>query len=226
MGSQSVTDFSAARKKRIQTGILRFDPDARQAPSQARQAGLAAMGSLAPTSSFVQALTSVSVDVAAKTLAGFVTGLKESSRSERRTEEVLSEYGVRRTDQKPYAALVAGLRRKLGEDLNASSKKSEAMPAAEDAIGRTILDVIARRLPEKSEPSDVGRKELVYAIRRTPTTQFSGAFLENVITSLLRQAFDAAREEIPRARIEALVKEVESALAKKLATRLTHFPKS
>lgn len=225
MGSQSVTDFSAARKKRIQTGIGSFDPEAHRAPSQAREAGIAAMGSAAPTSHFVQALTSASVDVAAKTLGALVEALKDRPRTEQAVNEVLASYGVGEKDRQPYTSLVNGLRRKLQEDLNASSMKSEAKPAAEDAMGKTILDVLSSRLAKRKEPVEASRRELVEAIRRTPESRFSTLYLENVITSLLRQTFDAARGRIPRNRIDALVKEVEPALAKKLALELTRLRK-
>ncbi len=221
MGSQNVTNFSEVRKKQIQRRILAFEPDAPEATSQARRAGVTALGGLAPSSSFIQALTSASVDTAAKLLGEFVSDIK-AAKSAQKTDELLSKYGVSASERKPYAPVVAALRRHLEEKLSAVSTKTEAASSAADAIGATVLDVIRRSFPHKREPADVSPAELVQAVRKTPVDQFSRIFVENLISSLLRRTFDAAREpEISRRKIDALVDRIGSTLASELATELT-----
>lgn len=220
MGSQSVTNFSEVRKKRIQRGILDFEPDAPDATLRARQAGVAAIGSFAPTSSFFQALTSASAETAARTLSDLVVELK-TTRSRVRVEEILARYGVGAGETRPYAPLVAGLRRELEERLTATSNKTEAAPSAADAIGATVLDVIKARFPDRREPADISSAELVDAIRKTPPGRFTTLYVTNLISSLLRQTFDAAREtEVPRQQVDALVERIGPALARDLARDL------
>jgi hypothetical protein len=225
MGSQSVTDFSAARKKQIQSSVRNFDPAAPDASHQAGEAFVVAMKSLKPSSEFAQALTSASVDVAANKISDLVRALRAEAGSEVRSGGgVLGVYGVDPSDRQPYASLAAGLRRKFIEELNASSRKTEAAAAAADALGGTVLDVIAGAFPRKKEPSEVTREELLRAIRGTPDSVFSRVFVKNVLTSLLRQTFDAARGKIAPERIDALMRTVEPRIAN-MADRLTQVGK-
>lgn len=220
MGSQSVTNFSSVRKKRIQHGILAFQPESPEANTQAQKAAVAALGVFAPTSPFVQALTSASVDTAAKILGSFVKDMKAAST--RKSEELLAKYGVGPSESKPYAPVVATLRRNLEEALSAASNRTETASSASDAIGTTLLDVLRRSFPDRREPTDASGAELVQAIRRTPVDRFSGIFLRNLISSLLRRAFDTARDpKISRSRIDDLIARVGPTLANDLASELT-----
>ena len=221
MGSQSVTNFSGAKKRRIQSGIRDYAPGGPQSASLAGAAGAAAIGSFAKSSSFTKALTSASVKAAAKNLNDLTESLK-ATRSLTKIDRILAEFGVRPGEKKPYTALAAGLRTALAAELNSTQRKSEAAAAASDAISTTVLDLIARKLPEwKEKASEVSREELVKAIRGTSLPIISRVFLENLISSLLDQTLDAARERATPAKVNVLKKEVHRELAPKLARDLT-----
>jgi hypothetical protein len=221
MGSQSVTDFSATRKKQIQSRVRAFEPAAPDAGRLAGEAGVAAMKSLAPTAEFAQALTSKSVRVAANMISDLVVALKaEAEGTEIRAGGALSVYGVEPSDLQPYSSLAAGLRRKFTEELNASSRKTEAASAAADALSGTVLDVIAAAFPRKKEPSETTREELRRAITMTPEAVVTRMFVKNLLTALLRQTFDAARGRIPREHIDTLMKTLEPRIDN-MAIRLT-----
>lgn len=214
MGSQSIAKFDELRKRQIHSRLSRFDPRAEDHDRRAEEAAIAAIKSLAPSSAVAKALTSASVETAAKTLSGLV-GIVQGGAAG--AKDVLGTYGVDPADRQPYAALVAGLQRKLFEDLTASSRKTDAFPAAEAALANTLLDVVARRFPE---PADVNRAELLQAIRATPEPVFTRAFVKNFLTSYLWHAFDATRGDISKGRVGALMKSAEPAI-ERLAIYLT-----
>lgn len=221
MGSQSVTNFSATKKRQIQRGIRGYVPGVPQSASLAGAAGAAVIGSFSKSSSFTKALTSASVKVAAQKLDALAESLK-GTRSPKEINRILAELAVRPDEKKPYTALAAGLRIALAAELNATQRKSEAAAAASDAISTTILDLIARKFPVwKQKASEVSREELVQAIRGTSLPIMSRVFLENVISSLLDQALDAARERTTPAKVSALKKEIHRELTPKLARDLT-----
>jgi hypothetical protein len=214
MGSQSVTNFSAAKKKRIQERLRAFNPDATDAAHLAAEAGAEVIGSLAKFGGFSLTLTSASAQVAANTIADLIDGIKAERGG------VLEAYGVDPSDPQPYAALVAGLRQKFNEDLSVSSRKTEAFPAAADALGATILEVIKDAFPRKREPSEVTRNELLQAIASAPEGIFSRVFTRSLLTSLVRESFDAARGKSPPELINALMNVLEPGI-NDLAIRLT-----
>lgn len=212
MGSQNVTNFSKTKKERIQSRIRDFDPQSPDAALLAAQAGAAAIGSLSKTAGFAQALTSTSAQVAANTMADLITAMKAGG--------VLDSWGVDPSDRRPFASLAAGLRQKFTEALNDSSRKTDAAAAAADALGATVLEVITNAFPRKREPSEVTRDELRQAIAGAPEGIFSRVFTKNLLTSLVRETFDAARGKSRPELIDSLMKALEPGISN-LATRLT-----
>jgi hypothetical protein len=212
MGSQNVTNFSKAKKERIHSRIRDFDPKSPDAGRQAAQAGAAAIGSLSKTAGFAQALTSTSAQVAANTMADLITAMKAGG--------ALDSWGVDPSDPRPFASLAAGLRQKFTEELNDSSRKTDSAAAAADALGATVLEVITSAFPRKREPSEVTRDELRQAIASAPEGIFSRVFTKNLLTSLVRETFDAARGKSRPELIDALMKALEPGISN-LATRLT-----
>ena len=225
MGSQNVTNFREARKREIQSRVLMFDPAAADAGKLAGAAGAVAISSLAPKGDFAKTLTSKSVRVAANTIADLVGAVRrEIALGEASGGEALARFGVNPADPQPYASLSAGLRRKFNEDLNVGSRKTDSFASAADAIGGTLLDVIAAAFPSRKEPSEVSREELRRAIGETPDAVYSRVFVKHVLASLLRQTFDATRGKIPRRRIDELMKALEPRIAN-MAARLTEVDK-
>jgi hypothetical protein len=198
MGSQSVTNFSAAKKKRIQLGLRAYQPDSPEARQQALFAGAAAVGGpFTKTNPIVQALGSASVESGQVLLLSLAGALKEARRPEQITE-ILQAFQVSPDHPRPVGALAAGLRTRLEETLTSTQQKGDSAPAAEDAITQTLLDAVELAGRPERAAAEVSAEELVQALCRLPEWKLAGLYLTNTTTSLIGSRLAAARgEETP-----------------------------
>ncbi|HEX5758182.1 MAG TPA: hypothetical protein VF121_03215 [Thermoanaerobaculia bacterium] len=225
MGSQQVTNFSDAKKRRILSGLHDYDPTDREvAQQQAIFAARATIGPLSKTSSFIQALGSPSTESALHLLLAFAEELKGARRPEK-LSEILRKYDVDPSRPRPYGALAAGLRTALGAELTATQKETESASAARDALGRTLLDVLTKHTPSGA---NAPLEDLAQAVRRVPQRELATLFYENAISSLISQSLAAAnrdRKEPPE-KVEALKEDVRNAFARDLTKILSRVPET
>jgi hypothetical protein len=209
VGSQNVTDFTAARKKRIRDRIREFDPRSPLVAEQAWSAAAAAIGTFAKTSPFMQCMASASTEKAYEMLYA----LWEDFRRSRELKDVLEKYGVLPESRRPYGGLEANVRRKFREELTKTSLTTDSAPAAEDAISKTISTIVSGSLRQRRTPTDASLREIAKAFRRTSAAVVATLFVGNLLSSLTRLSFDAARGREPPAKVEQLAKKVDEGLA-------------
>lgn len=214
MGSQSVTDFSAARKARIRKAIRSGD---------AWSAGSEAIHAFTETGNFAQALESVSVKVAKELLSEFVNNFKVA-RSPQLVNQTFQKFGVDVDTVRPYSRLAEDLQKKFDERLAATSRKTDSAFAAKDALTRTVMEVLSATVPPSKEPTDASRQEAQRAFQHVRLEGLTRVFHRNAITSLVKASFEAARGSIPRARVERVVKEVRAQLADSIAKEIGGQP--
>ena len=214
MGSQSVTDFSAARKARIRRAIRSGD---------SWSAGSEAIHAFSETGNFVQALESASVKEAGRLLGELVSDF-EKTRNRRQVDQAFEKYGVGIENSHPFSTLAANLQKKLDERLSITSRNTDSAFAAKDALSRIVMEVLSAALSRRKEPVDASRKEVWRGLQRARPDGLNKVFLRNVIASLLAASLEAARGSIPRARVKQVVKEVRAQLAPKLGDEIAGQP--
>lgn len=202
MGSQSVTDFSAAKKKRIQRLIRSYSPSSSKVGKQVLDIGTAAVGTLGTgtANEFLQAMSSSSAVTALRLILSLWKELKEAADS----QKVLREYGVGPEIRQPFSAVSASLTTRLSDQLSASQEETESTFAAKDAIPKTIADVVSTAFHRKRKHVEVDREKFVEAFRRTTPDKIATAFYENVVSALVNLVLDASRGRVPPGRIAEL----------------------
>jgi hypothetical protein len=187
MGSQSVTDFSKAKKDRIRDLIKDYSPKGPQGKSKAAEIGAAAVGTLAkgPTNEFLQALSSPSVEAALGLVMTLADRLKENPSG------LYEELDV--SSPEPLGFVSAFLTKALMDRLSANQAETESAFAARDAIPKTIIDVVSRAFPRESEPVEINRKKFAQAFQRAEQKEIVKAFMQNVAAGLIDQVLDATR---------------------------------
>jgi hypothetical protein len=204
MGSQSVTDFSLAKKKRIRELLKDYSPESPRAGEQASQIGATAAGTLGkgPANEFLQALSSPSVERALGLLMSLADELKENP------QRAYQELGVGNEIQQPAGIVSAFLMRALSDILSKSQAETESAFAAKDAIPKTIIDVISRAFPREEEPVEVSRRKFAEAFKKVPREEIVTAFLQNAASALINQVLDATRGRLPPDRIAEVKRSV------------------
>src|SRR2546423_3270709 len=138
MGSQSVTNFSAARKKKIGQLIKDYyapSPNVRPRPSEIGAAAIGTLGqesakSKRPANEFLQALSSPSVAAAIELIMSLTKKMKRAKDVER----VYKEFEVDPKTEQPLTELSARLLTKLKDKLSATQRETDFAFAAKDAI--------------------------------------------------------------------------------------------
>jgi hypothetical protein len=234
MGSQSVTNFSAVRMKRIRELVKDYSPRSRSAEAQVKEIGAAAVGTLdstraatpsprtkgatkggaagggtrsaaaRPANEFLQALSSRSVATAADLLISFAEELKET----KDPQKVYEKYGIRPDERKPLAIASAVLTKAHSDHLSATQAETESAFAARDAIPKTIIDVVSRAFPHEKEPIEIDRKKFAEAFRRVPSQEILKVYLENVTAALINLVLDATRGSLPPGRIAEIKEKI------------------
>src|SRR6266498_2965449 len=209
MGSQSVTNFSEVRMKRIRSLVKDYSPKSSGAKTQAREIGAAAVGTLGPFSAkitppatkrkkrgqgagaaggvalrpgneFLQALSSPSVRDALELITSFADELKKA----RDPKKVYDKYDIGTEIQRPLGKISALLTKAHSDSLSATQAETDSAFAAKDAIAKTMIDVVSRAFPQ-TPAMDIDREKLAEAIKHTKREEIVTAFMENVVGALI-----------------------------------------
>jgi hypothetical protein len=203
------------RRRRVRGAIDDFKPRSAGAAQQAGRAGATAMGPVSKTSSFVQSLSSSSVQKGLSSLIEFATNLNVAKTH---PDDVLSELGVKPGDDRPFGKLTANMVKRLREDLTALQRSTETALAVEDALPRSMMDVIRTSNPSATA-ENITRKQLTEAFS-LPTRQIANVMMQHVIASLVARVLDAARGDANRAKVTELTKRVDQEFAATLARKI------
>jgi hypothetical protein len=215
MGSQIMPELPVERRRRVREVIDDFKPRSSASAQQAGRAGATAMGPVSKTSSFVQSLSSSSVQKGLSSLIEFATNLNVAKAN---PDDVLSNLGVKPGNDRPFGELTANMVKRLREDLTALQRSTETALAVEDALSRSMMDVIRESNPSATA-ENVTRKQLTEAFR-LPTRQIANVMMRHVITSLVARVLDAARGDASQAKVTELTKRVDQEFAATLAKRI------
>lgn len=236
MGSQSVTNFSAVRMKRIRDLVKDYSPQSRSAETQAREIGAAAVGTLEPARAPKPAPRKKGTGAGAagaggeppisvagrpaneflqalssqsvKTAFDLIKSFSDALKKAKDPEQVYKKYGIPPDERQPFAIASALLTKAHSERLSATQAETESAFAAREAIPKTIIDVVSAAFPQEAEPAEVGRKKLADAFRRVPRDKIVTAFMENVTAALIDLVLDATRGSLSPSRIAEIKKRV------------------
>jgi len=218
MGSQSVTNFSEVRMKRIRSLVKDYSPKNSGAKTQAREIGAAAVGTLGtssakvtapattrrgrsgqgggagggaalrPGNEFLQALSSPSV----RDALGLITAFTDQLKKARDPKTIYEKYGIGAEIQRPLGRISAVLTKAHSDSLSSTQAETDSAFAAKGAIAKTMIDVVSRAFP-KTEAIDIDREHLLEAFKHTRREELVTAFMENVAGALIDLVLDATR---------------------------------
>lgn len=238
MGSQSVINFSEVRMNRIQRLVKDYSPQSPKAAELAREIGVAALppseksaaptkgkkagagegGMLAtgqPTNSFLQALSSPTVETAVGLLVYLIDELKKNPKG------AFKKYGISESD--PVGNIGRIARSAYENELSKSQAETDISFAAKDAIPQTIIDAVSKALPREKEPAEVDRDRLAKAFKRVDREDVVTAFLENVVSAFISQALDAARGPIPQSRVDQVKQNIRERFVPKFIEEFKQY---
>src|SRR5439155_19525691 len=121
-----------------------------------------AIGPVGKTSSFVQALSSASTKAGIKALLDFANVLKFSVKSD---NEILEQYGVNPKLLRPAPRFIDQAIEKLREDLAASSLATDSAIAMEDALSKSVIELLRTYLP-KADAMKANREQFLKVFRK------------------------------------------------------------
>jgi|ERR1051325_4033112 hypothetical protein len=230
MGSQSVTNFSEVRMKNIRRLVK--DYSTKSTETIAKQIGSAAVGAITgsssevsvprkkkkskrkgsesggtgavqPTNEFLQALTSHRVEEAIDLFMEFAKDFQEAEEP----ETVYAKYGIRDDAKEPLKALSVALGVNLAEKLGPQAKTDLGF-AGQDAITKTIIDVVRKKIPKELDPAKVDRKQLARAFKELGPVLIFNLFMQNVAGALVNLVLDASRTRLSKAEMEQVKQKV------------------
>jgi hypothetical protein len=243
MGSQSVTNFSAVRMKRIRQLVKDYSPGSRKADQQAIEIGAAAVGTLSgaagrtppakgkegtgagvsgvvatgpPANEFLQALSSRSVENAIDLMMSFADEMRKA----RNVQEVYEKYGVETEKQQPFGAVSAFLTKAHSDRLSSTQEDTESAFAARDAIPKTIINVISSAFPREQEPVEVDRRKFADAFRKVESKEIITTLMENVTAALINLVLDATRGSLSTEKAAEIKRNVREHFVPKFVQRL------
>jgi hypothetical protein len=215
MGSQNVTNFSAAKANRIRAQMEDFDPTSPQADSQAWFAAADAIGEFTKSNSFIQCLASSSFEIALRSIVSLASDFKY-----KQPEQVLKQFNIAPANRQPLGELAARITQSLSENLVATQQETKTAFAAKDAIARTLIDVVSESVPREKAAS-ASPEEITEAFKKVPARKVSTLFTQNVFSSLLNMTFEAAAEgEIPKTAIAEIERRNREQLAAQVSRRI------
>jgi hypothetical protein len=193
MGSQNVTDFSQTKKTRIRDAIKQY-ASASPVPEQAWLAATTAIGPLTKSNPFVQSLSSPSVSNALDLLISLA---EDFSIAKRRSdlEEVLQKHHVDPNVQKPLVQLAAEMTKSLSNRLTDRQEETDSAFAAKDAVAKTVIDVLSETMPREKVDS-ASPEQISKAFEKVGQNGIAEIFFRNILSSLMRLAFDSARGRV------------------------------
>lgn len=218
MGSQNVTNFSAVRMARIGNAIKDYASKIR-APEVAWEAAASAIGPLNKSNSFIQGLSSRSAERALNELISLAERFR-SAKGRKELEDVLKTYSIDPKARKPLHNLIsASVTETVLDKLSARSEKTDSATAAQDAITRTVIDVISESVPRKKVDT-ASPEQIARAFEKVGKPGLTEIFLRNILSSLMGLTIDAARGEVGPRVAKQIVE--ASSYDTGIAARLSH----
>lgn len=191
MGSQNVTNFSAAKMARVRGAIKDYASQS-PVPKMAWEAAATAIGPLNKSNSFIQGLSSPSVERGLDLLISLAEDFRKA-RGRKDLEKVLQKHNVDPKTRSPLPPLIsADVTKKLGDKLSASSGRTDPATAAQDAITRTVIDVLAETIP-REKVNAASPEQIAKAFGKVGERGLTEIFIKNILSSLMGLTFDAAR---------------------------------
>jgi hypothetical protein len=212
MGSQAFAKIPRAQGEKIRSAIA-FQQGAKATTKRASSIASEVVGPLTKTNAFVQCLSSKNVESALKYLIEFSNKFKFKDAP---PAEILAGYGIPLSTQRPLAMLIANVQKQLKEKWTAQQQATDSATALEDAIPRTIMDVLTRSMTRTAAMSAT-RDQIAKGFAKIHAKEIARTLYENTIASLVDQALDAARGQIPPSHIQDLKNRIRQKFAPKLA---------
>ena len=217
MGSQRVATLSDAKGRTIRASMreVSLTPIPAKQNIPARVAANA-IGPVSKTSSFVQALSSASTKAGIKALLDFANQLKFSGVSD---EDILEEYGVNPKLQRPAGKFIDQAIEKLREDLAASSLATDSAIAVEDALSKSVIELLRTYLP-KAEAMKANRDQFLQVFRKADDRTIENTVMKHVIGSLINRILDAARGDEMSQKAAAAKRQIGEGFVPKLSKEI------
>jgi hypothetical protein len=245
MGSQSVTNFPLLKMNQIQSLVKDYAPRRADSEMRAMKIGEAAVGTLRaataaveelankekgqagkgsgaggaiktkaqPTSDFMQTLMSRSVEQGLGLILTLIEQMKKSP--QRVYEESGAAHG-----RYPIARMGAFLRDAHSGLLTQAQTMTESAFAANEALPKTLFDIVSRKFPREKELVDLDTKKLTRAFKGISANEIVTIYLENVAAGLINLVLDASRGEIPPPRLEHVKQSVRDQFIPKLIAKV------
>lgn len=211
MGSQNVTKFSPKRTKEIYAEISGFDPTSPLADQLVRSAGITAAGSLAKTSNFIQCLSSESTAYGLELLISLAEQLRTSRTPERLSHTLQENYGVEPGSRRPLQRIMSRMTDIMSVHVAAKGTANDAAPAARSAVTQTLIDLVEEA--GQKEATDSSREEIAEAFKGVRLEKIAKLFFENVITSLVNESLEAAKQDASSTKVQVLKDEIREKFA-------------
>jgi ribosomal protein S20 len=189
VGSQRVATLSEGKSRSIRASMRSVDlkPMPEDDKISARVAANT-IGPLSRTSSFMQCLSSASTKAGIKALIDFANQLKFSGKS---ADEVLEDYGVNPKLSRPTGKFIEQAIEKLREDLAATSRSTESAIAVEDALPKSVIDLMKTQL--KAGAMMANREQFIKVFTQADDRTIENTMMKHVLRSLIDRILDAAR---------------------------------
>jgi hypothetical protein len=190
MGSQRVATISEAKGRTIRDSMreVSLTPTSGKEIIPARVAANA-IGPISKTSPFVQCLSSASTKAGIKALIEFANQIKFSGES---GDDILKEHGVNPQLKRPAGKFIEQAIEKLREDLASSSLSTESAIAVEDALPKSVIELLRTNLP-KASAMMADREQFIQVFRKADDRTIGNTMMKHVISSLIDRIIDAAR---------------------------------
>lgn len=148
-----------------------------------------AIGPISKTSSFIQCLSSASTKAGMKALLDFANELKFSAKS---PDEILEDYGVNPRLQRPAPKFIEQAIEKVREGLASSSLATDSAIAVEDALPKSVIELLRSFLP-KAGAMKANRDQFLRVFGKADDRTIGNTVVKHVINSLINRIVDAAR---------------------------------
>ena len=216
MGSQGFAKFPQSKGSRIHDSMGDYSPRSSEAAEQAARAAATIIGPISKTSPFVQCLSSLSVEKGLGYLLSFASQLNVKKAS---PSEALSLFGVNAANEYPTNEFSKNLLKQLREELTAQQRATESALAIEDAIPRSVRDILQMSM-KPTEAASATREQFAEAFRKVNSREIARIILKHVISSMINRAIDTARGDIGHAKADALKRKITQHFVPKLTKEI------
>jgi hypothetical protein len=216
MGSQGFAKLPDSKRYRVYGEIDRYKARSSEAADQAAQAAADIIGPVSKSSSFIQCLSSLSVEKGLGQLLNFATQLSVKKAS---ADEALSLFGVKDTTEYPANEFSKNIIKQLREELTAQQRSTESALAIEDAIPRSVRDILEMSM-KPTEAASANREQFAQAFRKVNSKDVAKRVLQHVIASMINRAIDAARGDVNPNKADKLKKVIAREFVPKLTREI------